>query len=482
MSLAPSYFCFGCVNIANNARTRTYIEWACRQDRFQGDAGAMMVFARSLCRCPADDEEFVDPITDVACWYDPSIPESADFLGVVVEKIGGVRASTTKREVTDAINRGSVIGSPTTPGKQMVVEVLIIATSKAGQNYGIQWFERQFNGDQQCGKDGASCTSCQGQLLTMRLHCPLYEAGVPVEPQPIDKGLHSWAAAAAIDGFTPDEDRAPAGLRNCEKLIAGTITLATEQKNSYSTEPFREAVTFDTTGAFKARGNCMLRRSSGVSDPRCPTCLTLCDPCMSDPGCDCRNPTVLIPPEVQTTVSACFTNPLCRCIAAAQLADVPAGYETTLRLRLRAGYDPSNGLFTKYGMRNAVVRIWEVPDVEQLPLPAGSGIVLPTNLEQYDALTARLSPCAELGVSWMPAGSELVIDGISGRSYLLCNGQCYDHSARVHTISGTVFPLTARCTDLYITMEWDCQNVQGSVAGAALPSSVSVEAFLGYNL
>lgn len=478
MTLAPTYFCFGCVNIANNARTQAYINWACRTNRFQGDGGVMTVFARSLCDCPADDEDFVDPITDLACWYDATIPESADFLGVVIEKVGNVRASTTKREVTDAINRGSVIGSPTTPGKQMVVEVLIVATSKAGQNYGIQWFERQFNGDQQCGKDGSSCTSCQGQLLTMRLHCPLYENGVPVEPQPLDKGLHSWAAAAAIDGFIPDEDRAPAGLRNCEKVIPGAITLATEQSQSYSTDPVREAVTFDATGAFRARGNCLLRRSTGTADPRCPTCQTLCDPCMSDPGCDCRNPTVLIQPEVQNTVSACFTNPLCRCIAAAQVADIPAGYETTLRLRLQSGWDPSNALFQKYGMRNAVVRIWEVSDIEQTQ----NGIVLPTDLEQYQALTDRLTPCAELGISWIPAGSELVVDGISGRSYLLCNGQCYDHSARVHTISGTVFPLTARCTDLYITMEWDCQNMQGSAAGGAIPSSVTLEAFLGYDL
>lgn len=478
MSIAPSYFCFGCVNIANNARTRTYIEWACRTGRFQGDVGAILTFARGLCECPADAEDFANPVDDLACWYDPSIPESADFLGVVIEKVGGVRASTTKREVTDGINRGSVIGSPTTPGKQMVVELLIIATSRAGQNYGIQWLERQFNGDQQCSREGGTCTSCQGQLLTMRLHCPLYENGVPVEPQPLDKGLHSWAAAAAIDGFVPDEDRAPAGLRNCEKLIAGTLTLATEQSESYSTEPVREAVTFDATSAFPARGNCMIRSSSGVADPRCPTCLALCDPCMSDPGCDCRNPTVLIEPEVQTIVSACFTNPVCRCISAAQVADIPAGYETTLRMRLQSGWDPNNPLFQKYGMRNAVVRVWEVPEVEQTQ----NGIVLPTNFDEYEALAARLTPCAELGISWMPAASELVIDGLSGKSYLLCQGKCYDHSARVHTISGSVFPLKARCTDLFITMEWDCLNVQGSDAGEAIPSSISLEAFLGYEL
>lgn len=479
MSLSPSYLCFGCNELANNARTKAYVAWACRTGKFRGDVGAMVAMSRTWCECPADDAEWTDPATDEVCWYDPSIPESADFLGVVIEFARNVRSSTTKREITDALNGGSVIGQATTAGKQMVFDILVVATSKAGQNFGIQWLERQFNGDQQCGKDGASCVSCQGQLLTMRVHCPGYDsAGVPLEPQPLDKGLHTWASAAAIDGFVPDEDRAPVGMRNCEKVIAGTLTIATESRDSYTPLPTGEPTSFDASGAFQMRGNCYNPNPPGVSDPRCPTCLSLCDPCSDDPGCDCRNPSVLIEPEVQSQVSACFVNPICRCIAAAQVTDIPAGYETALRIRLKAGVNAADGLFTKYGMRNAVVRIWEVPEIEQVE----NGIVLPTTPEEYEELASRLSPCAELGVSWVPSGAEVVIDGLSGNSWLLCNDQCYDHSARVHTISGTVFPLKARCTDLFITMEWDCLNVQAETAGGAEPSSVTLETFLGFTL
>lgn len=488
MSMAPSYACFGCVDFANNARTKAYVAWACATRKWEGDPAGVVRMSRSWCECPLDDAEWTNPIDDEACWYDPRIPESADFLGIVIEKASGVRSSTFKREMTDAINGGSVLGMPTISGKTIVLEVLIVATSLAGQNYGIQWLERQFQDEGRCPADGSSCASCQGQLLTLRTHCyDTVDANgdpIPANELPLDKGLHTWSAAGTIDGFVPDEDRFPVGRGHCEKVLAGVLTIGTESHDSYSTDPPSPPVTFDATGTFTALGNCLLAADLGPSsDPRCPICFTEpCDPCRDDPGCDCDMPAVLIEPEQSYQVSACFSNPVCRCIGAGAIYDIPAGYETALRISLFAGFNPENPVFQKYGLRNAVIRVWEVPEIEQLPPPDGSGIVLPTTLEQYELLASRLTPCAEIGVSWIPAGAELVIDGLSGRSWLKCEGRCLDHSARVHTISGTVFPLKARCTDLIITAEWDCLNVQGEIGDGIIPSSVSLETFLGFKL
>lgn len=477
MTMAPTYGCFGCVDFANNARTKAYVAWACRMGKFRGDPGATLAMSRSWCVCEVDDAEWTNPADDEVCWYDPAIPESADFLGIVIEQAKGVRSSTFKREVNDAINRGSVLGQPTISGKQIVLEVFIIATSIAGQNYGIQWLERQFEDDQRCPAGGSTCASCQGQLFTLRVHC--YDPSLPVDEQPVDKGLHSWSAAGTIDGFVPDEERYPVGRVNCEKVLAGSLTIATESADSYSTEPPSDPVTFDATNTFRALGNCLTEVPlPSTPNPSCPTCSPFCDPCREDPGCDCSQPSVLIEPEQSFQVSPCFTNAVCRCISSAQVTDIPAGYETALRISMQAGFDPSNVAFSRFGMRNAVVRIWERPALEE----TDNGIVMPTTLAEYEALTARLDPCAELGISWIPAGAELVIDGLSGRSWLLCDGRCLDHSARVHTISGTVFPLKARCTDLIITCEWDCLNVQGDDTGDKVPSSVKLETFLGFRL
>lgn len=477
---APSYGCFGCVDVFDNARTQAYVAWACMTGKFTGDPSGVLRMSRCWCTCPADDQEWTNPIDDLVCWYDPLIPESADFLGVVLENTSNLRSSTFKREVADAINNGSVLLTPTIAGKQIVLEVLIIATSLAGQNYGIQWLKRQFEDDQRCPLEGSTCASCQGQLLTLRTHC--YDLDAPIDQQPLDKGLHTWSAAGVIDGLVLDEERFPVGRGNCEKVVAGTMTLATEQADSYSTVSPAEPVIFDASANFRALGNCMIASDVAPNtDPRCPTCFTTaCDPCRDDPGCDCSMPTVLIQPEQNFAVSPCFTNPVCRCIGAGQITGLPAGYETALRLTINAGWDAGNPIFQRFGMRNLTIRIWERPEIEEVE----NGVVMPTTLEQYELLASRITPCAELGVSWIPAGAELVIDGLSGRSWLLCDGECRDHSNRVHTISGTVFPLKARCTDLIITAEWDCLNVQGENDDdlGQIPSSVQVETFLGYTL
>lgn len=473
MSLAPSYGCFGCQAFADNLRTQRYIQWACATGRIKGDPAGLLMFARGLCTCPEDDDEWTNPIDDQVCWYDPLIPESADFLGIVIEGIGGLRSSTFKRELATAIGRGSILGQPTIEGKQMVLEVLIVATSIAGQNYGIQWLERQFEDDQRCPADGASCASCQGQLLTLRLHCP--------DEDDLDRGLHSWGAAGTIDGFTPDDNRFVLGRRNCEKILAGTLTIATEQSDSYSTEPI-STTTVDISSSFQALGNCLLGDTGlTLDDVCCPICSVGCDPCTTDPGCDCIPP-FLLEPEILTDVAPCLTEPVCRCISSAQITNLPAGYDTALRLTFHAGSNPEEtpqGIaFQRFGMRNAVFRVFERPEIEEVE----NGIVMPTNLEQYEALVERITPCVEVGVSWVPAGAELVVDGLSGRSWLKCQGRCVDHSNRVEVISGEIFPLKARCTDLIITVEWDCLNAQGVEGDTTILSSFDVEAFLGFKL
>ena len=132
MSLAPSYACFGCVDFANNARTQTYVGWACRTGRIEGDPMGLLKKARSLCVCPADDEEWTNPIDDAVCWYDPLVPESADFLGVAIVGSSGIRGSGFKREIRSALNGGTVLGLPTIDGKQLMLTVELYATSQAG--------------------------------------------------------------------------------------------------------------------------------------------------------------------------------------------------------------------------------------------------------------------------------------------------------------------------------------------------------------
>lgn len=462
MSTNPSYLCFGCTEIAWNQRTLAYHAWACRTNRYAPYDPPPMNW---VCGCDADDPtpeqgEFVDPITDEVCWYDPLLPESADFLGIIIESVSGVRTSTYSREVLDAIGGGSILQRPVVRGKQMVFQVIILATSCAGMDYGIEWMRRQLEQNNRCPKEGSTCSSCQGQLMTLRVHCP--------DEDDASRGLYSWSSVGAIDGFNVIEDEYPLGRQNCCVMKRATFTMQTENPIAYGTDPVSSCTVSaaDEDETFDALGNCNLGRED--EPPCCPFCFeSNCDWCSTDPGCDCTPPFVL-EPEVIGGLAPCFALPVCRKISSIGLNEIPSGYEAALRMTYFAGWDPGNATFQKYGLRNVVFRVYE--NIQELPLP--------TDNETYDNFVATYLPCAEIGVSWMPAGSELVLDGLTGRSWLKCDGRCLDHSDRVFSISGNVFPLTTRCVPIVVTAEWDTLNVQDQDGPGQIPSQLTLESFL----
>lgn len=462
-SIQPTYACFGCVDFANNARTLAYHRWACRTGRYE-DPRCIPKIEQWICSCEADDEEWTNPVDDNACWYDPLIPESADFLGVIIRRVSGLRSSTFTREIVDGIAGGSILQQPLVKGKQLVFEVIILSSSCAGMDYGIQWMRRQIEDDTRCPKSGSTCSSCQGQLLTLRVHCG-------EEGEVYDTGLHSFSAAGTVDGFTLVEDEFPMGSQCCCAMRLATFTMQTESADSYSTEPVTTCeIDSSEEYIFSRLGNCT-DPNAPVDFPCCPFCAATCDPCTTDPGCDCVPPFVLDPVTINE-VAPCFSDPVCRCVGAACVSQIPSGYEAAFRLGLFAGWDPANVHFQRFGLRNVVFRIFENPD--DLPCPDDG--------TTYDELVARYIPCAQIGVSWMPAGSNLVIDGLSGKIWLLCNGRCIDHSERVFTIDGSVFPLKSRCSSLVFTVEWDCLNVQQNNTPPALPSTATIETFVGFKL
>lgn len=460
MSTATSYMCFGCTDVANNERTAAYTAWACSIGAFDGDAPQL----RWMCICDEDAPEnpYVSPAADNVCWYDPLIPESEEFLGIIITDVRGIRNSTFSRETENGIVRGTLLEQPFIAGKTLVFEAIILATSCAGMDYGIEWLRRQFEDERRCPQNGTTCASCQGQLLTLRVHCP-------TNPETVDRGLHSFPIAGTTDGIDLVEDDFPMGRRNCCTMRRITWTMQTQDGSSYSTEPLSACeVTVSDGYSFQRLGNCS---TADPEFPCCPICAGTCDPCTTDPGCDCFPPFVLTP-EVVGGTAPCFTDPLCRCIRAIGLDNVPSGYDAALRFRFFAGWNPADPAFQKFGLRNTVVRIFENP----------SGMPLPTDSDMYDDLISTTLPCAEFGISWMPAGSELIVDGLTGQSWLLCNGKCVDHSSRVFSIKGNVFPLVVRCVPLIVTTEWDCLSVQDDDISPAIPSSVTMESYTRHRL
>lgn len=474
MSTTPTWACFGCFDFANNARTKAYVNWAkctprgeAQPNQFYPNAAPKLNW---ICMCPEDGDVSIynDPETDNVCWFDPDVPESKDFLGVILTDVRGLRSSAYSREVSEAIGGGSILGRPKRLGKSFTFEAIIISTSEAGLDYGMEWLRRAFEDEGSCPKADRLCSSCQGQVLSVRVHCP--------GEDDVDRGVRTFPTAGVIDGIDLVDDDYPMGRANCYSMRRITWTMQTETNDSFAPDPHESmAVASNSVYAFSYPG---VEPAPDDSLPCCAFCdESPCDPCGTDPGCDCFPPLDLQPLVIAQT-APCFEHPSTRLIGAMALSQVYSGYDTTMRLTLEAGFDPDDADFSRYGLRNVVIRVFENVN----------NMALPTNAGEYTALVDGTGekpgtlPCTEIGISWMPPASKLIIDGTSHSSWLVCNGECRDHSSRIFGLTGKMFPLSFRCVPLIVTVEWDQGNVQPSGGGARIPSTATLEGFLRYRM
>jgi hypothetical protein len=450
-SSGKTYACFGCIDFAHNERTLTYYRWACANNMFP--VGCTPRFDE-LCFCPDDtpvlpDAPFVDPITDEVCWYDPAIPESSEFLGVIILKVSGLRSSTFSREVGDGFLEGSILLRPKRRGKAFGFEVLLVATSCEGMDYGREWLRGILEEHSPCGT--SSCESCAGRQLLLRTHC--------AEDAVLDDGLHLWNSVGLVDGYQPTDN---SGHRTCCCVLeSGTFTMQSESQYSFSQTGIVECEQDADPAAY-------VRCYNWLED--CLTCPDdCCDKCGFDALCTCFPP---LPVEPEIITDQCFCTPLAKIIQCCCVSGIPHGYDSTFKIDIYSGTDWSNDDFKQYGMRDYTLKIFDNP----------AGLPCITDDDSYQTWCDRANPCIELQVAYIPEDSTLTIDGRTGRVTLNCLGRCLPFDRVVSTASGgPVFPLTANCLPVMICSEHSYYGSQLQPAAAGiLPSSVTVTRYLRF--
>lgn len=444
-SSAQSYACFGCVNFANNQRTATYHAWACANGLYDGSPPII-----DLCSCPDDDAVFVDPITDNVCWYDPQVPESAEFLGLVINKITGLRASTFTREVIDGFLEGSVLQRPHKRGRSFGFEAFILSTSCEGRDYGLEWLRKLLEEDD-CPSVN-TCASCAGRELTIRKFCSTDD--------PADDGLHVWQSAGLVDGIVPIEPDTRK-LQSCCTLTGITFTMQSESPFSYSQTAMQICdLTADPDG--------FVRCYDWAND--CLDCQEdCCDRCGFDGLCQCYSPTVIEPDIV--AADTCFCTPWAQIIDSCCVDGLPSGYDTAFKIDVYSGTDFSNDVYREFGMRNYTLQIFDNP----------LGLPCITDLETYDLWCSRSAPCAEIQIAYVPSDSTLTIDGRNNRVTLVCDGKCRNYDQVVTSVVGSLFPLVSRCQPIMIVSKWDAAVTQTfPEAPGIAPATVSVDSYLRF--
>lgn len=214
--------------IVNPARTAEYLKQL-NDARFHIDGALPSI----LYRLGGTPVVFSNPATDPAPWYDGGRPESAEFLGVILDQLGGLD-STVNRAITDLAgpSGGSAIGPLNVHGRQMPGHGYLVATSYCGIEYGKRWLIDQL------AQDCNGCAQCQADI---RVCAP------PDDGSNDSLGSYHVANVALLDGpyFTDDD---------CPDLAEFTFTLGSEKGWLYhDTEPCLPVTTIwpgnDSSGA-----------------------------------------------------------------------------------------------------------------------------------------------------------------------------------------------------------------------------------------
>lgn len=445
-----SLACYGCVDFANNERTKAYWKWACAEGMFSTPAPMLL----DLCACEADspDNPYVDPVTDEVCWYDSAVPESAEFLGVIILN-RPVQNSTFSREISDGFVQGSILNRPKLTGRPFVFDALLIATSCEGMAYGKEWLRRLLE-DAPCQADSASkCQSCFGRRMSLRVTCPDEEIK--------DDGIHEWMSVGLVDGIANTEETS--NLRNnCCTLQPISFTMHSEAPYSFSTVG-------DTICDVDADPESYTRCFNWLED--CFDCnceVVNCDRCKYDPVCSCF-PFIIPEPELpRDDCDSCI--PLAKTIQCCCSEDLPAGYDTTFKIDIYSGVDFSNEVFQDTGMRDFKIKIYQNP----------KGFDCITDDETYD-LWCNEVPCVELSINYIPYDSTLTIDGRTEKITLTCNGVCKPYQHKITSSTGQIFPLLSRCTPIMVCSEFSYYNTQFMPEEPGIrPAHITVDSYLRF--
>lgn len=80
-----------------------------------------------------------DYVVESAPWYDPSVPESAEFAGVWLMDAQGFESAKVSRDIAESVCVGGVPGRARLPSQSLSFSALLVACSDAGVRYGITW-------------------------------------------------------------------------------------------------------------------------------------------------------------------------------------------------------------------------------------------------------------------------------------------------------------------------------------------------------
>lgn len=191
-SVAGAAAWLGGTEIVNDSRTTAYMKNGIKPDTLtvNGDCGCGNILALAGC-----DSEYTTPAEDNAPWYDPAIPESAEFAGFLSTEFEGM-SSTYSRSVTESIADGATVGRSRFGSRTLSWKGFLFGSSCCGVAYGLRWLGKTLQGSKNCGNN------CFGDDLELLVCCPSMEAALGYGPNLLCNGTFNndtgfWAASGS---------------------------------------------------------------------------------------------------------------------------------------------------------------------------------------------------------------------------------------------------------------------------------------------
>ncbi len=388
----------GGVEITNAARLETYLQ----------TVGSPLTVA-SVCRCETltaeivGDLPYTTPAEDGAPWYDPDVPESGEFAGLLVLSAEGLDAHPVRRSVTTAVRGGGTIGPARVMPLTITVTGVLFGATCCAVEYGLHWLSEVLTG----------CTSgeCEGDCLTLFNCCP--GEGQDAE-EFTARHRRSIRRVALVDGPTVVERRGDGcGNGQCERgadmiTVEFVLTAATPWRYTDTVPVLEVPPPVDLSPGCVTW--CLHGAEEGCDGPcRLAEC--------TDPTAGCADPLCRPPaPPRPTSPETCFCEPLAvvRECYDVDLSDRPAWSVDVPMITVRAG---------SRDLRNVTFAFFErSPNHEDMSCE---------EIADFD----RCTPTAVYTVRYVPAGGALTIDGQTGRATVECGGRC-ETSPDVYGVDG----------------------------------------------
>ncbi|MEU0059076.1 hypothetical protein [Streptomyces sp. NPDC006334] len=396
--MLADFLSVGGIEVINTARLRAYLE----------TVGSPLTSGSEICGCETLTADVLDPdglpyttpddAANPAPWYDPDVPESAQFAGFLPLSFEGIDDYPVRRTVTNAVIGGGALGPARVQPRTITVTGILLGATCCAVDYGLHWLAEALQ--------GCTGSACGGDCVTMYNCCP---GGEETYDEFNARHRRTYRRVALVAGPTVTARNGDGSCMagQCSRgadIISVEFVLTAATPWAWTDEMPVLSVSLPADDGSECVTWCLHTGSGGSGECADDAACRLAD--CPDVAAACADPACSPPSPPQPSVpSSCFCEALAvnRECYDLDLSDRPAWSSDVPMITVFAGSED---------LRRLTITLYERTQADE-GLSCGE-----------IADKERCDPLATFEIGFLPAGGTLVLDGQTGRATVECGGTC----------------------------------------------------------